>query len=90
MPRSWTPPGFPHLAIAAGMGIGEADLVLLSTFAGQAAVAIENARLLAERDRPNGVLTYVPRKGETPEKSRVVAPRLKQLVFFHPGPSTVV
>lgn len=31
-------------------------------------------------DRPKGVLTYVPRKGETPAKSRVVAPRLKQLI----------
>lgn len=31
-------------------------------------------------DRPAGVLTYVPGKGETPDKARVVAPRLKQLV----------
>ncbi|MGQ9573825.1 MAG: right-handed parallel beta-helix repeat-containing protein [Thermoguttaceae bacterium] len=31
-------------------------------------------------DRPSGVLTYLPRRGETPEKTVVVAPRLEQVV----------
>ncbi|MCE5279538.1 MAG: right-handed parallel beta-helix repeat-containing protein, partial [Planctomycetaceae bacterium] len=31
-------------------------------------------------DRPSGVLTYVPMDGETPQRSCVIAPRLKQLM----------
>ena len=33
-------------------------------------------------DRPSGELTYIPRDGETPDKTVVVAPRLGQLVLF--------
>jgi hypothetical protein len=33
-------------------------------------------------DRPSGVLTYVPRPGESPERSLVVAPRLERLVVL--------
>jgi len=33
-------------------------------------------------DRPSGKLIYVPRPGETPEKTVVIAPRLEQLVAF--------
>jgi hypothetical protein len=37
-------------------------------------------------DRPSGVLTYVPRPGESPERSVVVAPRLERLVSFIGNP----
>ncbi|MBM4092249.1 MAG: right-handed parallel beta-helix repeat-containing protein, partial [Planctomycetes bacterium] len=33
-------------------------------------------------DRPTGELTYVPREGETPEGTWVIAPRLSNLVLF--------
>jgi hypothetical protein len=33
-------------------------------------------------DRPSGVLTYVPRPGESPEKTVVVAPRLENVVVL--------
>ena len=33
-------------------------------------------------DRPSGTLTYLPRPGESPERSVVVAPRLERLVVF--------
>jgi len=33
-------------------------------------------------DRPTGRLTYVPRPGESPDRSVVIAPRLDQLVVF--------
>jgi hypothetical protein len=33
-------------------------------------------------DRPSGTLTYLPRPGETPERSVVVAPRLERLIVF--------
>ena len=47
-------------------------------------------------DRPSGTLTYVPRPGETPERTVVVAPRLQRLVSFignagkEPSKETVV
>ena len=33
-------------------------------------------------DRPTGVLTYVPQKGEDPTKTEIIAPRLQRLVKF--------
>lgn len=33
-------------------------------------------------DRPSGVLTYIPRPGETIDKTAAIAPRLEQLVLF--------
>lgn len=33
-------------------------------------------------DRPAGRLTYIPREGETPKNTRVVAPRIANLVLF--------
>jgi hypothetical protein len=33
-------------------------------------------------DRPSGRLTYLPRPGETPESTVVIAPRLERLVIF--------
>jgi hypothetical protein len=33
-------------------------------------------------DRPGGVLTYIPKPGETPEETVVIAPRLERLLVF--------
>ena len=34
-------------------------------------------------DRPTGVLTYVPKPGEQPNQSAVIAPKAEQLLVFH-------
>lgn len=39
-------------------------------------------------DRPTGDLTYLPKPGETPDKTEVIAPRLETLVEFN-GPQNV-
>lgn len=38
-------------------------------------------------DRPSGELAYIPRQGETPSNTTVVAPRLPNLVVFRGDPS---
>ena len=60
---------------------------------GRRYLAINVAEALGEPgrwylDRKSGVLTYVPVKGEKPDKSVVVAPRLRQIVRLNGEPAT--